>query len=128
MSITKPIFKGISSIIACAVSAIVPIQAIAQVYNGGGVNAGIQAASGLGGITGETSIIDIILKIILFILDIALILAVAAIVIAGIYLITSNGEESQKDKAKNIIYYVIIGIIVILFSRVIVVFVNNIFN
>lgn len=127
MRVIKPILNGISSIIACAVSAIVPIQAIAQVYNGGGVNAGIQAAGGLGGITGETSIIDIILRIIQFILDIALILAVLAIVIAGIYLITSNGDEAQKDKAKKIIYYVIIGIIVILFSRVIVVFVNNIF-
>lgn len=105
-----------------------PSIAMASVYGGGSIAQGIAEASGLGGITGITSVHDIVIRIILFILNIALLLAVVAIVVAGIYLITSNGDEGQRDKAKKIVYYAIIGIIVILFSRVIVLFVNNIFS
>lgn len=101
--------------------------AFAQVYSGCGIGCAITNASGITGLAQSTSISELILKIITFILDIALILAVLAIIIAGIYLITSNGDEGQKDKAKKIIYYVIIGIALILFSRVIVMLVNNIF-
>lgn len=105
----------------------VPMIAAAQVYGGPGIEGGLGLLSGAGGISSETSITVIILNIIAFILDIALILAVLAIIVAGIYLIVSNGDEGQKDKAKKIITYVIIGILVILFARVIVVFVVNIF-
>ncbi len=105
-----------------------PFVAMAQVYGGGGLPAGVSSASGLGGISVVTSINDIVVRIIYFILDIALILAVAAVIIAGIYLITSNGDEGQRDKAKKIIYYAVIGIVVILLSRMIVAFVNNIFS
>jgi len=104
-----------------------PSVAFAQVYSGGGLQEGLGLLTGIGGISSATNIRDIILAIIAFILDIALLLAVLAIIIAGIYLIVSNGDEGQKDKAKKIIQYVIIGIIVILFSRAIVVLVSSIF-
>lgn len=114
------------------VSVVAPVvlgfqQAFAAVYGGGGIQDGINQAAGLGGISNVTSVRDIIIRVITFILDIVLLLAVAAIIIAGIYLITSNGEEGQKDKAKRIIYYALIGIVVVLFSRMIVIFVNTIF-
>ena len=70
----------------------------------------------------------LILKIINFILDIVLLVAVLAIIVAGIYLITSNGDEGQKDKAKKIVTYVIFGIILILLAKIIVLFVNKIFG
>jgi len=47
-------------------------------------------------------------------------IAVVVIVIAGIRLIISQGEDEQKDKAKKTIFYALIGLIVILFARVIV--------
>lgn len=91
------------------------------VYGGSGL-----VVSPIGGMA-VYSITDIVLLIIQFILDIVLVLAVLAVVIAGVYLITSGGDEGQKDKAKNIIFYAAIGIVVILLARVIVVFVNSIF-
>lgn len=117
--------RGFLSMVAVGA---LPMIAHAQVYGGGTLQDGIAQASGLGGISTITSVNQLIVKIIYFILDIALLLAVAAIIIAGIYLITSNGDEGQRDKAKKIIYYAIIGIVVILLSRVIVSFVNNIFS
>lgn len=100
----------------------------AAVFGGSSVQAGIAAAAGLGGISSQTSVVAIVLMIISAILMIVLILAVLVIVIAGIYLITSNGDEGQKDKAKKIIFYCIIGIVVILISRVIVIYVNHLFG
>lgn len=115
------------------VNVIVPMliavtEAQAAVYGGGGVQEGINQASGLGGISNSTSVKDVIIRIINFILDLVLLLAVAAVIIAGIYLITSNGEKGQKDKAKKIIYYALIGVVVVLFSRTIVLLVNNLFS
>lgn len=100
----------------------------ASVYGGGGIYEGIANAVGLGGISSISSIRQLIVVIINFILDILLLLAVGAIIVAGVYLITSNGEEGQKDKAKKIILYAVAGILVALFSRVIVLFVNSIFS
>jgi hypothetical protein len=100
----------------------------AAVFGGTSVQDGIAQAAGIGGISSETSVVQIVLMVINAILLIVLILAVLVIVIAGLYLILSNGDEGQKDKAKKIIFYCIIGIIVILISRVIVMYVNNLFG
>jgi heme/copper-type cytochrome/quinol oxidase subunit 2 len=104
------------------------VVAYAAVFGGTSVQDGITQAAGLGGISPETSVVSIILKIINAILLIVLIIAVLVIIVAGIYLITSNGDEGQKDKAKKIIWYCIIGIVVILCSRLIVSFVNQLFD
>jgi hypothetical protein len=45
---------------------------------------------------------------------------VAAIIIAGIYMIISLGNDEQIEKAKKIIKYTLIGLVIILFSRVLV--------
>lgn len=95
-------------------------HAYTAVYGGSGLS-----PTPISGLSSSISITDIIIKIINFILDLVLIIAVLAVIIAGFYLITSNGDEGQKDKAKTIILYVLIGIIVILLARVIVLFVNN---
>ncbi len=101
-------------------------EAHAAVYGGGGIFQGLGAAAGLGGIAQETSLRALIIRIIIYVLDIILLLAVVAIIVAGIYLIVSNGDEGQKDKAKQIIIYVIVGIVLILLARVIVSWVNNV--
>lgn len=54
------------------------------------------------------------------VLDFLALIAVIYIIIAGIRLIISQGEEEQKEKAKKSIIYVIVGLIVILVSRIIV--------
>lgn len=103
-------------------------KAFAQVYSGCGIFCGIDSAGGIDGLSQSKSITELIMIVITFILDIALIIAVLAIIIAGMYLITSNGDEGQKDKAKQIIWYCILGILLILFSRAIVMLVNSIFS
>lgn len=69
----------------------------------------------------KTAIASIIAKV----LDFILIVAVLYVVIAGIRLIVSGGDDGAKDKAKNTIFFVIAGIVIILFARVIVSFVNT---
>ncbi len=73
-------------------------------------------------------VIDVIVRLLKAVLDIVTTIGVVMIVIAGLYLILSNGDEGQKDKAKKIILYTIIGIVVILLARVIIVFFNNLFG
>lgn len=58
----------------------------------------------------------------LLVLSFLALVAVVIIVIAGIRLIVSQGEEEAKDKAKKTIFYAILGLIVILFARAIVAF------
>jgi glucose uptake protein GlcU len=59
------------------------------------------------------------------VLNFLALVAVVFIVIAGIRLIVSQGEEGERDKAKKTIIYVIIGLIVILLARAIVAFVTE---
>ncbi|MCK5018873.1 MAG: TrbC/VirB2 family protein [Candidatus Peribacteraceae bacterium] len=74
----------------------------------------------IGGISsirgGLTTILDTILSYMA-------ILAVIFIVVAGVRLVVSQGEDSEKDKAKKTIIYVIAGLIIILLAKAIVTFV-----
>ncbi len=83
------------------------------------------------GLPDEANVGDIktlIVSIVTTVLDFVLLIAVVYVIVAGIRLIVSGGDEAQKDKAKQTIIYVIIGIIVILFARVIVSLVNSLFT
>lgn len=77
------------------------------------------------GLSDQTDIMTAIVDFITQVLDFILIVAVIFVIVAGIRLIISGGDEGEKDKAKKTIIYVIVGIIVVLFARVIVTFVNN---
>ncbi len=84
--------------------------------------------SSISGLSSEIDIKAAIVNIIVKILDFILIVAVLYVIIAGIRLIISAGDEGEKDKAKTTIIYVIAGIIIVLFARVIVSFVNTAFG
>jgi intracellular septation protein A len=60
------------------------------------------------------------------VLEFMALVAVIFIVVAGIRLIVSQGEEAQKDSAKKTIIYVIIGLVIIVFARAIVEFVADV--
>jgi len=75
--------------------------------------------------SGSDGIVAVIAEILKFVLNVMGILAVAYIIIAGIRLIVSQGDEEQREKAKKTILYVAIGLLVIIFARVIVGFVVN---
>jgi len=74
---------------------------------------------------GDTDLKQTIIDVLGTILDFVLLLAVVFVVVAGIRLIVSGGDEGQKDTAKKTIIYVIVGIVVILLARVIVSFVST---
>ncbi len=89
-------------------------------YSGSGVE-----QPNVEGIPSNLSVTDVLLRIIRFFLDFVLILSMLMLIIAGLYLIVSLGDEGNKEKAKKIVIYVIVGILLILFARAIVVFVNH---
>lgn len=94
-------------------------------YTGAGISQGITQAGTISGFSADDprSVIIEILKKVISYLALA---AVVVIVIAGIYLIFSNGNDDAKEKAKKIIFYVIAGMVLIMFASAIVVFVANI--
>ncbi len=75
---------------------------------------------GLPGGANEQDIRQIIVNILASVLNFLALIAVVVVVIAGIRLIVSQGEDDAKDKAKKTIFYALIGLAVVLFARVIV--------
>jgi len=68
----------------------------------------------------EGTIRDAVIRAVIFVLNFLALLAVIFIIVAGIRLIVSQGDEQSKETAKKTILYVIIGLLIILFARVIV--------
>lgn len=93
--------------------------ASAQVFNGGGISEGLGQAGGVTGVAGDDPR-GAIISVIAAVLNFAGVFAVAMIILAGFYLVLSMGNDEGKEKAKKTILYTLIGLIVILFSRVIV--------
>lgn len=92
---------------------------IAQVYNGGGIPAGIGATAGITGVSSADPR-SVIVNIIIIVLNYASLAAFIMVVLAGFYLVLNNGNDENKEKAKKIIFYTLIGLVVLLFSRTIV--------
>ena len=95
-----------------------------------GVLSPMSAFAGFGGdipaVPGTPTAVDkggirhVIVSALQFVLDFLALAAVIFIIIGGIRLIVSGGSDEQKDKAKKTILYVILGLLVVLFARVIV--------
>lgn len=96
------------------------VHAYAQVFQGSGLNGGVGHAGGISGLAGSMPIRAVITRVLNSVLNFLALIAVIVVIIAGFYLILSLGEDDQKEKAKKTIYYVLIGLAVILFARVIV--------
>lgn len=75
--------------------------------------------------TSTDSVRQTILDILTVVLNFLALIAVIFIIVAGIRLIVSQGSEEQRDTAKKTILYVVVGLLVILFARVIVGFIAN---
>lgn len=96
-------------------------------YNGPGLSAGVGATSGIEGIS-EADLRVVALNIVLTVLDYLALIAVIIIIIAGLRLIVSQGDEEAKEKTKKTILYVIVGLLIIFFARAIVMFVLTFFS
>ena len=69
-----------------------------------------------GELTGETDIESGIVNIMVAILKFMALVATIVIIIAGIRMLVSQGDESSLEKAKKAILWAIIGLIVILIA------------
>lgn len=76
--------------------------------------------------TGTGGVRSVIINVLNVVLSFLALLAVVFIIVAGIRLIVSGGNDEAKDKAKNTILYAVIGLIIVLLARVIVGFVVGI--
>ena len=90
----------------------------AQVYNGTGPSGGIAIVGGVA--VPATDLRTVVIRILETALSFLTIVSVAAVIIAGIYLIVGLGSDDSKEKAKKIVQFTLIGLLIILFSRVIV--------
>lgn len=115
--------KTLSLLMSSAIAAVSPTRVLAQLYNGNGIQSGLNEAGNLGLARGNPFLV--LLSVVRTILSFMGLVAVCTIVIAGIYMIISLGNDEQYEKGKKIIKYTLIGLIVILFSRMIVGLVTN---
>ena len=92
---------------------------LAQVYNGGGIKPGIDETGNITGVT-HAEMRDVVISILNAVLDFLGLAGVIMIIIAGLYLILGMGEDESREKAKKIIQYTLIGLLVVLFSKIIV--------
>lgn len=127
-AITQFIRSPITPAILCGVAAaLVPDAVLAQFYNGPGILGGLQHAQAVGGVT-DRNIREVVLNILLAVLLYMGLAAVVVIVIAGIWLVLSVGDEQAKEKAKKIILYAVAGLIVIALAAAIVLVIINATN
>ncbi|MDD4627803.1 MAG: hypothetical protein PHE68_00215 [Candidatus Peribacteraceae bacterium] len=85
----------------------------------------VAAASTLGGageinVGGGGDLKASITKIVNTVLTYVALLAVAMIIFAGVWMIVGSYDESSKEKAKKMIIYTVIGLLIILLSKAIV--------
>ena len=98
------------------------ITACAQVFDGPGLQGGADTARQIKG-PAKMTLRDVILTLLFQVLGFLALAAVIVIIIAGLILIFSIGDDTKKDTAKKTIIFTIIGLLVILFARAIVGFV-----
>ena len=91
----------------------------ASFYTGGGINAGITAATAISGV-GTNTPAQTIINVTNVAIGYVGTLALAVIVIAGFYLILGFGNETSKETAKKIILYAAVGIAIVALSSQIV--------
>lgn len=132
----KKVFKGLIIAAAVACSALIPGQAFAasQTDNTSTVagpnkhcdkmDEAQKAAAGCD-LTGNDNAVNNVVNIINVGISIGGILAIFFIVVGGIQIATSQGDPSKFSKGKNTILYAVIGLIVMLVSYAIVVFVSQ---
>lgn len=76
----------------------------------------VPSADSYSGITTLTGLREAILNWVNFALGFLALIAMIALIYAGFLYVTSMGEDDQAGKAKKIIIYVVIGIIIILLA------------
>lgn len=115
-----------SSRIAAGIAIVFPWPALAQVFNGPGLDAGVSAAGGQVGGAGVIvgpSLLQLIGNFLVYILPYSGALALLAFVVSGILFIIGFGNEATIQRAKQTATWSLVGLVVILLSYTIINFV-----
>ncbi|MSR86852.1 hypothetical protein EXS70_01630 [Candidatus Peribacteria bacterium] len=101
-------------------------RAMAQVFDGPGLEGGVDVATLIDGPLHGT-LRFVILEFFYKALGFLALAAVVMVVAAGFYMVVGQGAEDSKEKAKKIILYVVIGLIIVFVARSVVgLFLNGI--
>ncbi|MDP7477566.1 MAG: hypothetical protein QF442_03905 [Candidatus Peribacteraceae bacterium] len=112
LSAIRPRFTSLCAVFLGVFLGTFPQSGAAQIYGGRGIVGGIADASTIFGIT-ALPVDVVIFNLLLTVLGYMALAAVVVIVIAGIYMVLSVGDDSAKDKAKKIIGFAAGGLIII---------------
>ncbi|MFC1687070.1 Ig-like domain-containing protein, partial [Patescibacteria group bacterium] len=118
--------KFLSGMIAGGVAAIIMIVVIAgfafpQTTSAGLINQSVGSTFGLG----TTSLENTVIRIVQWALGLLALVAVIVIMYGGFIWMTAGGNEEKIAQAKKIITRAVVGLIIVLLSWAIVIFVNN---
>lgn len=94
-------------------------SAPASIYDGPGIEGGLEAAAAAG-VSSETDFGAVLGAIVDTALSYVSLLAVAVIIIAGLFLILGLGSDDSRERAKKIVLYVAIGLLLIILSKALV--------
>jgi hypothetical protein len=96
------------------------VMALEPIFEGGGTETGVtELGTALGtesGITGTRDIGALIIKYVNFILPYLTLAAFLAFIYAGFMYVTAFGKDEQTEKAKKIMTYAVIGIVLVILS------------
>lgn len=95
------------------------------VFSGDGLQTGIDQAKKITGVS-DKDLRPLFVNAITVAIDLLGLLAAISIIICGMILIFSFGDDTTKEKAKKGVMYSVFGLIVILFAKAIVSFIMNI--
>jgi hypothetical protein len=114
--------------VTIALALVMSCTLFASVANAGETGGGLGDASAISGIdesTGEgpDALKTIIEDTVIAALKFVALLATVVLIIAGVYLVAGAGSDSSREKAKNIVIYTIVGILLIVLAGAIVAFI-----
>lgn len=101
-----------------------PAALSAQVFGGGGLQQGIQAARDIQGVA-QGDLRTTVERALNAVINMLGLLAAVSIVICGVMLIFSLGNEETAGRAKKGVMYSAIGLLVILFAKAIILFITQ---
>lgn len=108
----------------CAALLAFPAALSAQVFGGGGLEEGIQAAQDIQGVS-QVDLSTTVENAITAVVNMLGLFAAVSIIVCGIMLIFSLGNEETAGKAKKGVMYSAIGLFVILFAKAIIMYITN---
>ena len=105
-----------------SVVALLPIRVAAAIFDGGGLAAGLNAATSINGLS-HRSIRSLIITIMIQVLNYLSLAAVIVILAAGAWMVLGFGEETSRERAQRMIIYTLIGLVIVFLARVMVGFI-----